>query len=51
MHSLILMSQVVSETVAEEEENALPLAVTLGVTAFVLFAILLFVITRLNPDR
>lgn len=40
-----------TETVAEEEVNALPLAITLGVTAFVLFAILLFAITRLNPDR
>ena len=47
MHTLILLA----ETVVQEEENALPLAVTLGVTAFVLFAILLFVVTRLNPDR
>ena len=47
MHTLILLA----ETVVQEEENALPLAVTLGVTAFVLFAILLFAVTRLNPDR
>ena len=51
MNTLILLSQAVSETVVEEEENALPLAVTLGVTAFVLFAVLLFAVTRLNPDR
>ena len=47
MNTLILLA----ETVAEEEEAALPLAISLGVTAFVLFAILLFAVTRLNPDR
>ena len=47
MNTLILLS----ETVAEEEEAALPLAITLGVVAFVLFCILLFAVTRLNPDR
>jgi hypothetical protein len=47
MNTLILLS----ETVAQEEENALPLAITLGVTAFVLFSILLIAVTRLNPDR
>ncbi len=47
MNTLILLS----ETVAQEEENALPLAISLGVTAFVLFGILLIAVTRLNPDR
>ena len=51
MQSLVLLAQTVSEAVVEEEENALPLAITLGVVAFVLFSILLFAVTRLNPDR
>jgi hypothetical protein len=51
MQSLVLLAQTASEAVLEEEEAALPLAITLGVIAFVLFAILLFAVTRLNPDR
>ena len=47
MNTLLLLS----ETVAEEEEAALPLAITLGVLAFLAFAILLLAVTRLNPDR
>ena len=47
MNTLILLA----ETVAEEEEAALPLAAGLGVLAFVLFCVLLFAVTRLNPDR
>ena len=47
MNTLILLS----ETVAEEEADAMPLAVTLGVLAFVAFGILLLAVTRLNPDR
>jgi hypothetical protein len=47
MNTLILLA----ETAAEEEESALPLALTLGVLAFVLFCILLFAVSRLNPDR
>lgn len=41
----------VAESVAEEEVSGLPLALTLGITTFVLFAILLIAVTRLNPDR
>jgi hypothetical protein len=40
-----------SETVAEEEVSGLPLALTLGIGTFLLFAILLFAVSRLNPDR
>jgi hypothetical protein len=47
MNTLILLA----ETAAEEEESALPLALTFGVGAFVVFCILLFAVTRLNPDR
>ena len=47
MNTLILLA----ETVAEEEESALPLALSMGVLAFVLFCVLLFAVTRLNPDR
>jgi hypothetical protein len=41
----------VSETVAEEEASGLPLAITLGLTTLAIFCLLLFVITRLDPDR
>ena len=47
MNTLILLA----ETVVEEEKSALPLAIGMGVLVFVLFAILLFAVTRLNPDR
>lgn len=40
-----------SETVVEEEVSGLPMAISLGVGTFVLFAILLFAVSRLNPDR
>ncbi|HUV48898.1 MAG: hypothetical protein WBC76_00050 [Actinomycetes bacterium] len=40
-----------SETVAEEEVSGLPLAISLGVGTFLLFALLLFAVSRLNPDR
>jgi len=40
-----------SETVAEEEASGLPLAISLGVGTFLLFAVLLFAVSRLNPDR
>lgn len=40
-----------SETVVEEEVSALPLAASLGVGTFLLFAVLLFAVSRLNPDR
>ena len=40
-----------SETAAEAEESGFPLAITLAVTAFVLFVVLLIAVTRLNPDR
>ena len=40
-----------SETVVEEEVSALPLAISLAVGTFLLFALLLFAVSRLNPDR
>jgi hypothetical protein len=40
-----------TETVAEEEVSGLPLAMTLGIGTFLAFAILLFAVSRLNPDR
>jgi hypothetical protein len=39
------------EAVAEEEASALPLAITLGVSTLVIFCLLLFVVSRLDPDR
>ncbi len=47
MLALILLS----ETVAEEEASALPLALSLAIGTFLLFAVLLFAVSRLNPDR
>ncbi|MCZ3385755.1 MAG: hypothetical protein LH630_02005 [Actinomycetia bacterium] len=40
-----------AETVAEEEASGLPLALSLGIGTFLLFAVLLFAVSRLNPDR
>ncbi len=40
-----------AETVAEEEKSGLPQALTLSIGAFLAFALLLFLVTRLNPDR
>ena len=37
--------------VVEEEVSGLPKALGLGVTAFLVFSVLLFAVTRLNPDR
>ena len=47
MHTLILLS----ETVAQEEKASLPLAISFACSAFVAFSIILFAVTRLNPDR
>ena len=47
MNTLLMLT----ETVAEEESEFMPFAIACAVTAFVLFAILLFAVTRLNPDR
>jgi len=47
MNALIQLS----ETVVEEEVSGLPLALSLGIGTFVVFAVLLFAVTRLNPDR
>ncbi|MFZ0323780.1 MAG: hypothetical protein WAN48_06575 [Actinomycetes bacterium] len=38
-------------TPVEEEIAGLPTAIVLGVTVFLVFALLLFLVTRLNPDR
>ena len=40
-----------TETVVEEEVSALPLAISIGAGVFLFFALLLFIVTRLNPDR
>lgn len=40
-----------SETVAEEEVSGLPMAISFGVATFLGFAVLLFAVSRLNPDR
>jgi len=47
MNALIQLS----EAVVEEEVSGLPLAISLGVGTFLLFAVLLFAVSRLNPDR
>jgi hypothetical protein len=46
--SLVLRA---AETVAEEEASGLPLALTLGIGTFVVFALLVFLVSRLNQDR
>jgi len=40
-----------AETPVEEEISGFPQALTLGVSTFVIFAVLLFIVTRLNQDR
>jgi hypothetical protein len=47
------MSALISlaEEMTESEKSGLPLSITLGVSVFLGFAILLFIVTRLNPDR
>ncbi|HVQ19176.1 MAG TPA: hypothetical protein VMT27_09120 [Actinomycetes bacterium] len=40
-----------AESVTKEEVSGFPHALTMGISVFVSFAILLFIITRLNPDR
>ena len=40
-----------AEAAAEGEESGFALALTLGVGVFLTFAVLLFAVTRLNPDR
>jgi len=40
-----------AETPVEEEVSALPLALTMGAGVFLFFALLVFLVTRLNPDR
>lgn len=47
MFALMLLA----ETPVEEEASGLPLAMTLGIGTFLLFALLLFAVSRLNPDR
>lgn len=37
--------------VVRGEISGLPLAITLGALAYVIFCVLLFIVTRLNPDR
>jgi hypothetical protein len=40
-----------AEEITTSEKSGLPLSITLGVSVFLSFAILLFLVTRLNPDR
>jgi hypothetical protein len=40
-----------AETVLEEEASGLPQALTMGIGTFLAFALLLFIVTRLNQDR
>jgi len=41
----------IAETPVEEEVSGLPQALTLGIGTFLIFAVLLFIVTRLNQDR
>ncbi|MCZ3388894.1 MAG: hypothetical protein LH645_07150 [Actinomycetia bacterium] len=47
MFALMLLA----ETPVEEKASGLPLALTLGIGTFLFFALLLFAVSRLNPDR
>jgi len=47
MFALMLLA----ETPVEEEVSALPLALTLAIGTFLFFALVLFAVSRLNPDR
>jgi hypothetical protein len=40
-----------AETVVEEEVSGLPQALAMGIGTFLAFAVLLFIVTRLNQDR
>jgi len=40
-----------AETPVEEEVSGFPQAFTIGASTFVIFAVLLFIVTRLNQDR
>lgn len=40
-----------AEAAVEEEASGLPMAIMLGAGTVVIFAILLFAVSRLNPDR
>jgi len=40
-----------AEAAAEGEESGLPMALSLGVGTFVIFALLIFLVSRLNQDR
>jgi hypothetical protein len=41
----------IAESVVEEEVSGFPLAITLALVTFALFAVLLIAVTRLNLDR
>lgn len=48
----MILALLADESAAVEEEIlGLPQSIALGVAVFVAFAILLFLVTRLNPDR
>ena len=41
----------IAETVPPEEASGLPHALAMGIGTFLAFALLLFIVTRLNQDR
>ena len=47
----MLLLTLLTETPVQEEVSALPQALSFAFGAFATFSILLFAVTRLNPDR
>lgn len=47
----MLLITLLTETPVEEEVSALPVALSYAIGVFAMFSILLFAVTRLNPDR
>ena len=46
-----MLLSLLTETPVEEEVSALPQALAFSLSAFAIFCLLLFAVTRLNPDR
>lgn len=47
----MLLLTLLAETPIEEEVSGLPQALAFSFSAFAVFCLLLFAVTRLNPDR
>lgn len=47
----MLLLTLLSESVTEEEVSALPQALAFSLSALAAFCLLLFAVSRLNPDR